>query len=964
MITVAVDWVELDRKWQEEWAKARIFEADPDPKRKKCFITYPFPYMSGPLHVGNGFTAARLDAYARYMRMRGFNVLFPWAWHWTGKTVAGSAERIKNGDEEFIRPIREVDEVPEEEIRKFVDPAYMARYYTAVNREAIKKFGTSVDWRREFHTSSLNEEFSKFITWQYLRLREKGYVTKGTHPVVWCPKDQSPTGDADRLEGEGVRPEEFILVKFKMGNLILPCATFRPETIYGVTNLWVNPDGEYVEADVSGEKWIVSKAAASKLQNQMKQVNVIRDMKGAELIGKTCADPAQSRELLILPGSFVKGENATGLVYSVPAHAPFDWLALRDLQKSPATVEGFSIDPAKLARIQPISVISVEGYGEFPAVEIVDRMGIRNQMDPLAEEATKEIYKAEFHGGILRDNCGQYSKQKVSDVKEALVADFRSKGIADVMYELPQRVVCRCTTDCVAKIIQDQWFLKYSDPDWKKLAHQAIAEMSFYPEEARPWFNGIIDWLQDWPCARRTGLGTPLPWSPDWIVETLSDSTIYMAYYMVSKFVNAGKVTASQLVPEFFDYIFYGMGKPDELAKSAGIERKLMEEIRNEFLYWYPVDMRNSGKDLVSNHLSFFIFHHVALFAQPYWPRAIGVNGFMLMEGEKISKSQGNFVPLWKACKQFGADAVRCTLLLAAEGMDDPDWRADNLRDVKGRLEAFLRLAEDLGQRPKEQVSNGHLENWLMGRIKAKAGVIATSIEMLKTRTATSTALYDIWNDLRWYERRVAKPDAKTVDIFISYWIRLLAPFAPHLSEEAWQKTGHEGFVALAEWPKFDQMKADSRSDELELLIKQTLQDTQEIVATTKLSPKTVHYYTAAKWKWRVYTEALTRASSHPETLDGLIRDMLSAKVASAKDLPKFAAKIVQQVKTMPSELRTRRSEVGEVDERSIFTDALPFFGSELRTKVEVHGEEDASLYDPKGRAKMAEPYRPAIFIE
>jgi leucyl-tRNA synthetase len=389
-----------------------------------------------------------------------------------------------------------------------------------------------------------------------------------------------------------------------------------------------------------------------------------------------------------------------------------------------------------------------------------------------------------------------------------------------------------------------------------------------------------------------------------------------------------------------------------------------MEEIRTEFLYWYPVDMRNSGKDLVSNHLSFFIFHHVALFRQPYWPRAIGVNGFMLMEGEKISKSQGNFVPLWKACKQFGADAVRCTLLLAAEGMDDPDWRSDNLRDVKGRLEGFLRLAEDLGHRPKEQVSNGHLENWLMGRIKAKAGVIATSIEMLKTRTATSTALYDIWNDLRWYERRVTKPNAKTVDDFISYWIRLLAPFAPHLSEEAWQKTGHEGFVALAEWPKFDQMRPDSRSDELELLIKQTLQDTQEIVATTKLSPKTVHYYTAAKWKWRVYTEALARAGSHPETLDGLIRDMLSAKVASAKDLPKFAAKIVQQVKTMPSELRTRRSEVGEVDERSIFTDALPFFGGELRTNVEVHGEDDASLYDPKGRAKMAEPYRPAIFIE
>jgi leucyl-tRNA synthetase len=113
-----------------------------------------------------------------------------------------------------------------------------------------------------------------------------------------------------------------------------------------------------------------------------------------------------------------------------------------------------------------------------------------------------------------------------------------------------------------------------------------------------------------------------------------------------------------------------------------------------------------------------------------------------------------------------------------------------------------------------------------------------------------------------------------------------------------------------------------------------------------------------------VYVEALTRANTHPETLDGLIRDMLAAKVASAKDLPKFTSKIVQQMKTMPNQLRARRLEVGEIDERSLFTDARNFLSKELKTEVEVHGEDDASLYDPKGRAKMAEPYRPAIFIE
>ncbi|HUK50875.1 MAG TPA: class I tRNA ligase family protein, partial [Terriglobales bacterium] len=495
-------------------------------------------------------------------------------------------------------------------------------------------------------------------------------------------------------------------------------------------------------------------------------------------------------------------------------------------------------------------------------------------------------------------------------------------------------------------------------------AQHAIDGMSFYPEEARAWFRGIIDWLQDWPCARRTGLGTPLPWSKDWIVETLSDSTVYMAYYMISKFVNGGRVKSEQLTPETLDYIFYGTGKVDELSKTVGMERGLLDEIRNEFLYWYPVDLRNSGKDLVGNHLSFCIFQHVALFEQRYWPRAFGVNGFMVLEGKPIHKSQGNFIPLWKACEQQGADAVRCTVLLAAEGMDDPDWRADNIRDVRNRLESFIHRVEEVSTRPNEKSSNGHLENWLLSKVAARAQLVSEAVEKLKTRTAAAAALYDLWNDLRWYERRIAKPDSATMREFVSSWIRLLTPFAPHMAEEAWKKLGEAGFAASAEWPKFDQVTVDTKSDELESLIRQTLNDTQEIIATTKLSPKKVHYYTAAKWKWRVYNEALTRFNANPETLDGLIRDMISAKAASVKDLPKFASKVIQQVRTMPADLRTRRLEAGEVDERGLFAQAQAFFSKELKTTVEVHSEDEPSIYDPKSRARMAEPYRPAIFLE
>jgi leucyl-tRNA synthetase len=113
-----------------------------------------------------------------------------------------------------------------------------------------------------------------------------------------------------------------------------------------------------------------------------------------------------------------------------------------------------------------------------------------------------------------------------------------------------------------------------------------------------------------------------------------------------------------------------------------------------------------------------------------------------------------------------------------------------------------------------------------------------------------------------------------------------------------------------------------------------------------------------------VLTEALQRADKQPETLDGLIRDMLNAKVATHKDLPKFAAKLVKQVRTMPTDLRKRRIALGELNEYKALTEAQSFLARELKAPVEVHSEDDTDVYDPKMRAKLAEPYRPAIFIE
>jgi leucyl-tRNA synthetase len=959
------NWEKIEEKWRNEWEKARIFEADPDPKRKKFFITFPYPYMNGPLHVGHGFTATRADAYARFMRMKGFNVLFPWAWHWTGEPIVGAALRVQKGDPEIIRAFKEVDGVPEEELKKFVDPVYMANYYTREGKEAAKIIGFSVDWRREFHTTSLEPTYSRFIEWQYETLREKGYVAKGTHPVVWCPYDESPTGDHDRLEGEGVSPEEYTLLKFRYDDAFLPAATFRPETIFGVTNMFINPEATYVEAKVNKEKWIISKEAVKKLSEQLKKVEVLREFKGAELIGKYFTDPVSKRKLPILPGWFVSPESATGVVYSVPAHAPADWIAIKDLIGKPEELRKFGINPEIVKSIKPISLISVEGYGEFPAVEIIEQMGVKDQFDPRVDEATSIIYRKEFHTGILKPITGKYAGKQVQEVKVELVENFKKANIADSMYDLPEKVVCRCTTTCIVKILSDQWFLRYSDPGWKKIAHEVVDEANIFPEVARSYFHDKLDWLHDWACARRSGLGTPLPWSSGWIVETLSDSTVYMAFYTIIKHIRQYNIKPEQLTSPIFDYIFYNRGDMKSLSKNSGIPSNVLREMREEFEYWYPVDLRISAKELVPNHLSFFIFQHTALFPRNHWPRGIGVNGMLSIEGQKMSKSKGNFLTLRSALDRFGADVTRLTLVLGAEDMDDPDWREENAVSIDARLKALQKFVDDIAKLHGEPGTKS-VDRWLISMVQKRIKTVTAALEILKTRTAAETALFELWNDIRWYMRRVEKPNVDVLKEVADVWIRLIAPFTPHLSEELWHNLGKENFISLVEWPVYDETKIDIGAEEAEDLVKSLIEDTVSITRATKIVPKRICYYVAANWKWKAYLETLRRSKAGKVEMKDIMKSLMTDPELQkkAKDLAAFVGKNIAEINTIAEDHKKRKLEVGALDEKTIVKEAKAFLQKEFNAEVSVYNEEDPKKYDPRNRASQSKPYRPAIYME
>jgi len=845
----------------------------------------------------------------------------------------------------------------------------LAQYYTNEGKIAAKRVGFSVDWRREFTT--VWPTFQKFIEWQYKNLKEMGYVTQGTHPVVWCPKDQSPTGDHDRQSGEGITPEEYTIIKYKLDeNTILPAATFRPETIYGITNIWINPDSTYVEATVNNiENWIISQEAAEKLKEQEKTIKINRTLKGKELVGKTFENPLTHDKFPILPGWFVDTKLATGIVYSVPAHAPFDWLALKDLQQKPESLHDFGIDPQIVLQIKPISIIKVDGFSDYPAIDIVEQMGIKDQHDPKADQATKELYKKEFHSGKLKTNCGIYAGKSVREVKDQLITDFKKLNISDTMYDLPEQVVCRCMTSCIVKILSDQWFLNYSNPEWKEKAKNVIAQMKIYPETARTDFYTKIDWLKEWACARTTGFGTPLPWGKGWIIETLSDSTVYMAFYTINKHINQNNIPPQALTPEVFDYIYYGKGDKEQISKSTNITIQLLDEMREEFLYWYPFDLRNSAKELVPNHLSFCIFHHAALFPPQHWPKSIGVNGMLMVEGQGMHKSKGNFITLKGAIDKYGADATRCGLMIGAENMDDPDWRADNVKELKNKFEALTNFAINIFTTAK-QPENTTLEHWLQNKLQYRIQEVTESLEELKTRTALQTALFEVWNDIKWYIQRKNNTNVNTntlVDV-IKTWIKLLAPFAPYMCEELWSQTGETDFISTTQWPQFDQNKIDTNAEEQENFIIDILTDTQNILKATKITaPKQIIFYTAATWKWQIYLKILEKTKTGETKISELMKEFTNTPELKPhiKDIATLVPKIIKTTTKISANRKTNMIKIQITNEKQVIQNALNFLKDRFNTtEITVYNEDDTNKNDPKNRATTAIPYQPAIYIQ
>jgi len=814
---------ETEKKWQKRWQESHIFEPEIDHTRKKYFITVPWPYTNGALHVGHGRTYTLGDIIARYKRLRNYNVLFPMAFHQSGTPILAFSERLRNNDPETVRQYREYLSGYENEyeidkrIEEFKDPKKISQYFSERIVKDFTELGYSIDWRRKF--TSADPFYQEFVKVQFLKLQKLGLIKNGEYPVLYSIQDQNAVGEDDIQDGDinKVTIEEFTGIIFTGEKFSLIAASLRPETIFGVTNLWISPSATYVRATLSGRDIVVSTQAFEKLQLQNKDIVSISEISQNEIMSHKFRVPFQHRKVEVYTSSFVDPDNGTGIVYSVPGHAVWDYVALKEC----------NLDIAPIKIITTRNDITVEGLVKSMQI---DSLEDRDRIT----EATQILYKEEFYNGTMNSLNEKYSNLSVQEARELVRRDLFSSDLGFVIYECSRKASTRGGSKVVVAVMNNQWFIDYSVRWWKDVSTKLIDEMEFYPQFYKDAMKAAIEWLRERPCARRRGIGTKLPFDPDWVIESLSDSTIYPAVYTNAFLAKQIFETNADMWEKNIDYIYFGGEEPSRKNDERYLE-DLIRKCREEMDYWYGVDMRVTAYPHLSNHLAFYIMNHAALFNKSAQPRALVISGLVTSGGSKISKSKGNVVTLLKTVNEYSADLYRLFVAMNADISSTSDWNAGEISTLMKKYDTFI----DLFSPREESPGNTQIEEWFVSRFNMHAREYFKKMDAFEVRDAYISIFYEVLGDLRHVEARKGNRSV-CVDLVKKTWLTLLTPVIPHTCEELWERNGYDGFASTStlEPESIPHPNVDIISSE-EYLMK-LVDDINEIIHATGLQPQSI----------------------------------------------------------------------------------------------------------------------------
>ncbi|KAI5800012.1 hypothetical protein EDC01DRAFT_648573 [Geopyxis carbonaria] len=730
--------------------------------------------------------------------------------------------------------------IPREDIHKFADPQHWLTFFPPLCKRDCNSLGLRIDWRRSFMTTDANPYYDAFIRWQMNRLYELKKIKYGERYTIYSPKDGQPCMDHDRSDGEGVGPQEYTGIKIRViewaseaqaklegklpkdSNVYMVAATLRPETMYGQTCCFVGPGITYGIFQVSPTDFYLCTERAARNMAYQKvfpeegKYPCVATVVGKDLVGSLVYAPLSVHKsgVRVLPMDTVLPTKGTGVVTSVPSDSPDDYATVMDLAKK---AEYYKIKK-EWAELEIPPIIKTPSYGDKAAEFLVKKLKINSPKDAKQLAEAKELaYKEGYYQGTML--IGDFTGEKVEMAKPKVREQLIKAGEAFAYAEPEGAVMSRSGDPCIVALL-NQWYLDYGEKEWRAQTEEYVSgKLNSYHDETKNNLMANLAWLNQWACARSFGLGSKLPWDPQFLVESLSDSTIYMAYYTIAHYLHGsidGKdpgmapLKPEQMADEVWDYLFCQRELTPEIIEKYNLPLDWLKKMKREFEYFYPLDVRVSGKDLVQNHLTFFLYVHVALFKPKYWPVGIRANGHLMLNGEKMSKSVGNFLTLEDTVKKFGADAARVAFADAGDSVEDANFEEKVANAAILRLYTLKEWCEEM----VADISAGKLREGPKDNFWDKIFENEMNELLETTKEHYESTSYKLALKTGFYEFQAARDTYREVTASVGMhkslildWIRnqalMLNPIAPHWAEYIWQELLKESStIQNASFPK------------------------------------------------------------------------------------------------------------------------------------------------------------------
>ena len=306
----------------------------------------------------------------------------------------------KKDDKEKKVPMTQVEilkglGVADEDIHKFSDPEFWLEYFPPYAQSDLEKLGINADFRRSFITTEKQKYYDKFVEWHMLKLKEHDFVAFGKRNAVFSMSEDQPCADHDRSCGEGLGPQEYTLIKLQLlpgeklpekiktlisenKKIFLVAATLRPETMYGQTNCYILPKGEYGLYEMAnGEIYVTSEHAILNMAYQEKtkvpkKAEPLLKIKGEELIGTKITAPLSIyKEVYLFPMETISMLKGTGIVTSVPSDSPDDYINLMAFKNDEKLRAKWGITPEMI--FDPVHIINLEGFSGLAAKDVVEK---------------------------------------------------------------------------------------------------------------------------------------------------------------------------------------------------------------------------------------------------------------------------------------------------------------------------------------------------------------------------------------------------------------------------------------------------------------------------------------------------------------------------------------------------------------------------------------------------------------